>query len=247
MTQARVEIGDALKEDLARIEMELALTKVELQRVESLRAQSLVTLASAIGNASLSVKSLNGTLDSTFDIPTMETLASNLSSLPESTLNASDMRVRSARIDAVKAERIPDVKVELLYHRLEASRANTIDLGFSIPLPIFNRNQGKIREGRAELAAAEARSRQTQNELTARLRESYSQLTSALANCRTFKTEILVKADTVLKTAESRYEAGDISLIDLIPIRRDWASVQLTYLESLRDVMQAWAELQNYK
>ena len=33
---------------------------------------------------------------------------------------------------------IPDVKVELLYHRLESSQENTFDVGLSIPLPLFS-------------------------------------------------------------------------------------------------------------
>jgi len=242
-TQARVEAGDALREDLARVEMELARAKVELQRAESLREQSLVALASAIGDAALSVKSLAGTLEAAFEIPTLESLAANLSAQPESALADADLRARTARVDVAKAERIPDVKVEVLYHRLEASSANTLDLGLSIPLPLFNRNQGRLREARAEVAAAEARSRLTQNELTTRLRESYLQLTAALASSRTWKTEILAKADTVLKAAEARYAAGDTSLTEILPVRRDWAAVQLSYLESLRDVMQAWAEV----
>jgi cobalt-zinc-cadmium efflux system outer membrane protein len=245
-TQARVEVGDAVKEDLARVEMELSRAKVELQRAQSLREQALVALASAMGDAALTVKSLEGTLDATFEIPTLESLAANLASQPESALAETDIRARTARVDVAKAERIPDVKVELLYHRLEASSANTFDVGLSVPLPLFNRNQGKLREARAEVAAAEARSRMTQNELTTRLRESYLQLTGALASSRTLKTEILGKADTVLKTAEARYAAGDISLTEILPVRRDWAAVQLSYLESLRDVMQAWAGLQPY-
>ena len=243
-TQARVEAGDALREDLARVEMELARAKVELQRAESLREQALVTLASAMGDAALSVKSLAGTLEATFEIPTLETLAANLSAQPESAQAEADIRSRNARVDVAKAERIPDVKVELLYHRLESSRENTLDVGLSIPLPLFNRNQGRLREARAEVSAAEARSRMTQNELTTRLRESYLQLAAALANSRSLKAEILPRADTVLKSAEARYAAGDTSLGDLLPVRRDWAAVQLTYLESLRDVMQAWAQLQ---
>ena len=59
-------------------------------------------------------------------------------------------------------------------------------------------------------------------------------------------TEILPRADTVLKAAEARYSAGDMSLTEVLPVRRDWAAVQLTYLESLRDVMQAWAALTPY-
>jgi len=245
-TQARVEAGDALREDLARVEMELARAKVELQRAESLRQQSRVALASAIGDATLSVKSLAGTLDATFEIPTLETLAANLSDQPEVAQAEADVRVRNARVELAKAERIPDVKVALLYHRLEASRENTLDVGFSIPLPIFNRNQGWLREARAEVAAAEARSRMTQNELLARLREFHLKLTAALANSRTMKAEILAKADIVLKAAEVRYAAGDISLTDILPVRRGWAEAQLSYLESLRDVMQAWAEIQSY-
>jgi cobalt-zinc-cadmium efflux system outer membrane protein len=244
-TQARVEAGDALREDLARVEMELARAKVELQRAESLREQALVMLASAIGDAALSVKSLAGTLEATFEIPTLETLAANLSAQPESALADADIRARNARVDVAKAERIPDVKVELLYHRLQANRENTFDVGLSIPLPLFNRNQGKLREARAEVAAAEARSRMTQNELTTRLRESYLQLTSALTSSRTLKTEILSRAETVVKGAEARYAAGDISLAEILPVRRDWAAVQLSYLESLRDVMQAWAEVKS--
>jgi len=245
-TQARVEAGDALREDVARVEMELARAKVELKRAESLRDQALVALTSAMGDATLSVKSLAGTLDATFEIPTLESLAANLSAQPESALADADIRARTARVDLAKAERIPDVKVELLYHRLESVQENTLDVGLSIPIPLFNRNQGRLREARAEAAAAEARSRMTQNELSTRLRESYLQLTTALANSGTLKTEILSRAETVLKGAEARYAAGDISLAEILPVRRDWAAVQLSYLESLRDVMQAWAGLSPY-
>jgi len=239
--QARVEAGDTVRDDLARVEMELTRAKVELQRAESLREQAFVGLASAIGDATLTVKSLAGSMEATFEIPALESLVANLAAQPESALAEADIRARLARVDLAQAERIPDLKVELLYHRLEANRAHTLDVGLSLPLPLFKRNQGRLREARAEAAAAEARSRMTHNELTARLHESYLQLTGALVSSRTLKTEILGQADTVLQAAEARYAAGDISLTEILPVRRDWAAVQLSYLESLRDLMQAWA------
>jgi cobalt-zinc-cadmium efflux system outer membrane protein len=245
-TKARVEAGDAAPDDLARVEMELARAKVEFQRSAAMREQSLIALAGAIGDVSLRVNSLAGNLDTTFEIPTLESLAASLSEQPEIQLAAASVRVSQARVDLAKAERIPDVKVEALYHRLEATKENTFDIGLSIPLPLFNRNQGRLREVRAEASAAEARARATQNELNLQLRESHAQLTSALATSRAMKNEILPRAETVLKAAEARYDAGDISLSDMVPVRRDWAMVQLTYLESLRDVMQTWAELSSY-
>lgn len=245
-TKARVDAGDAVPEELARMEMEFARAKVEVQRSQSLRGQAMLGLAAAIGDSRLSVKSLAGSLDTTFEIPTLESLAANLSAQPEFALADASLRASSARIDLAKAERIPDVKVEVLYHRLEATKEDTFDIGLSIPLPLFNRNQGKLREARAEAAAAEARSRSTQNDLAFRLHESYAQLTSALASSRAFRSEILARADIVLRSAEARHAAGDISLSELLPVRRDWSAVQLNYLESLRDVMQAWAEVRTF-
>lgn len=246
-TKARVDAGDAVPKDLARVEMELARARVELQRSETMRERSKVVLAAAMGDVRLSVKSLAGSLDAAFEIPTLESLAANLSAQPESQLADANLRASNARVDLARAERIPDVRVEALYHRLEATKENTFDIGLSIPLPLFNRNQGRVREARAEAAATEARSRSTQNELTLRLHESHAQLASALASSRALKTEILPRAETVLKAAEARYAAGDISLGEVLPFRRDWAAVELTYLESLRDVMQAWAEVASLK
>jgi outer membrane protein, heavy metal efflux system len=246
ITKARVDAGDTPPEDLARIEMELARLQLEVQRSESLREQALLALAAAMGDVQLNVKSLAGDLALAFELPTLESLVANLAAAPELRQADASLRASNARIDLAKAERIPDVKVELLYHRLESTRENTLDIGLSIPLPLFDRNQGKLREARAEAAAAEARSRLTENELNLRLRASHAQLTAALATSRSFQTEIMPRAEIMLKAAEARYAAGDTSLAEVLPIRRDWAAMQLAHLESMRDVMQAWGEVSEY-
>jgi cobalt-zinc-cadmium efflux system outer membrane protein len=246
LTKARVDAGDVPPEYLARAEMELARTKVEVQRSRALREQSMIQLAAAIGDTRLTVDSVAGSLDATFELPTLESLVANLSAQPELQLSAAGQRASHARLALAKAERIPDVKAEVLYHRLQATKDNTIDLGLSMPLPLFNRHQGRWREARAEAAAAEARSRRTENELHLRLRESYAQLSSALGTARALQTEILPRAEAVLQSAESRYAAGDTSLTEVLVVRRDWAAIQLTRLEFLRDVMQAWTALSPY-
>jgi cobalt-zinc-cadmium efflux system outer membrane protein len=149
---------------------------------------------------------------------------------------------KRARIDLAKAERIPDVKVEALYRRLE-SREDSVDLGVAIPLPFFDRNQGRLREARAELAAAEARARATAVETGQRLSESHAQLVAALDQARVLRTGVLPLSQTIKTTMERRHQAGEISLAELLPARRDWAAVQLSYLETLRDVMAAWNEV----
>lgn len=242
-TKARVDAGDTAREQLARAEMELIRAQIELRRADALREHALVELKAAIGDPGLAVKSLAGSLDATFEIPTLESLAANLSAHPEMALAGAEIHARQARVDLAKAERIPDVKVEVLFRRLEGSKESSFDFGLSLPLPLFDRSEGRLREARAEITATKARALSTQNALRARLHESHAQLTTALASSRALKVDLLPRAEIVLLAAEARFAAGDIGLTELLPVRRDWAAVRLTYLESLRDVMQAWAEV----
>ncbi|MEW6158203.1 MAG: TolC family protein [Verrucomicrobiota bacterium] len=242
-TKARVEAGDLWKEELARAEMELLRAQVESKRSAAMHEQAMRALKAAIGNPDLPVKSLAGTLEAAFELSALETFTANLSNSPEMLLAGAEVRWREALLDLAKAERVPELRVEALYRRLEASKENAIDIGVTIPIPLFDRGQGRMREARAELSAAEARARSTENALNVRFQEMRDQFATALANSRILRTEVLPRVDSVLKASEARFEAGDISLAELLPVRRDWAAVQLTYLESLRDVMQAWADL----
>ncbi|MBI4662187.1 MAG: TolC family protein [Verrucomicrobia bacterium] len=243
LSRARVAAGDALPEDLARAEMELARAKIELQRTGSFRQQGLAALAAAIGDASLGIAALQGSLEAAFELPVLESVAGDLERHPSVAASNADIAVRAARVDLAKAERIPNLNVDLFYRRLEAERADSFDIGFRVPLPLFDRGQGRLRSARAELEAAEARARSTRSDLSADFREARAALTSALAQARALKTEILPRAETLLRTAETRHGAGDLSLAGVLVARRDWANVRFSYLESLRDAMLAWANL----
>ena len=96
------------------------------------------------------------------------------------------------------------------------------------------------------MAAAEARARATRHELTRELQASYRKLGQAVASARLLREEILPRAERMLQGAETRYSNGDISLAELVPIRRDWTRARLDYLDALNDVMQAWAALLPY-
>ena len=212
-----------------------------------MRQTALAQLAGAIGDRKLSVTRLDGDLDTTFEIPTWESVAADLEEHPAALRAEADSKASAARLELAKSQRIPDITVEALYRRLEGEGRNAFDVGISIPVPLFDRSSGKVREARAESAAAEAQYRATQNELWSRTQESHSRLTAALARSRALRKDVLPRAKTVLETAERRYAAGDTRVTDLLSVRRDWASVELSYLESLRDVAAAWAEVSSLR
>ncbi len=243
LIKARLAAEDAVPEELARAEMEQARAEVEVRRSRSLQEQARSALTAALGSTELHIQSLAGTLEAAFEVPTLESLTARLAEHPELLEAQAAQKVNAARLELAMVQQIPDVTAEVLYRRLEATRQNTLDFGFRIPLPLFNTGQGRVREARAEALATEARSRSTQAEQQKQLHTAHAALTMALANRRALKDDILPRAKTVLEAVEARHAAGELALSDALSARREWAAVQLAHLESLRDVMHTWAGL----
>ncbi len=242
-TNARLAAGDALEEDVARAEIDLERARLELERAQSLREQAQAELRAAIGSPSLASAPLEGALDAALELPALESLSARLVNHPLMAAAEASVAVQNARLDLAEAQRIPDVNLDLFYRRLEISHTDAFDVGIAIPIPLFDRNRGGIREAQAALAAATAQVRSTRNELERDLRQAHARLASALADSRVLHEVILPRAEIVLRASEARHAAGDASLGDVLPVRREHTAIRLAHLESLRQVMEAWTAL----
>jgi cobalt-zinc-cadmium efflux system outer membrane protein len=245
LAQARLAAGDTIPAEVAQAEMDLRRAELERDNAMSRVAQTFDVLGAALGDTTLQIASLDGALEETLTVPALASLAVRLEASPFLAAAAADIAVQQAQLDVVQAQRTPDVNLDLFYRRL-GDTDNAIDVGVRLPLRLFDWGQGRLQATRAELAAAEARARTVRNEQSLRLQAAHRKLARAVAAATVLRGEILPRADSVLQGAEARYRAGDMSLTELIPLRRDWTRVRLDYLEALHDVMQAWAELSPY-
>ncbi len=243
VVRARLAAGDALPEDVARSELEELRARLELDRARSLRKVALVDLAAALGDPALEIDSLAGALEQALEVPALESLLAGLDRTPAVEAAAAGVAAERAREALARAQRVPDVNVDLFYRRQEASGTDAFDAGIAVALPLLDRNQGRIREARAEAAAAEARLRATRIDLERQAREARVRLERALSRARLLRDEILPRAETVLRTAETRYAGGDLPLSDVLAARRERGAARLSHLEALREAMEAWAAL----
>ncbi len=243
VARARRDAGDATADEVARVEMEEARARLEEDKAHGLRELAFVALAAALGDPGLKIETLEGRLDAALEMPTLESVLASLEGGTHEALARANLEVTRARVDLARIERIPDVTLDLFYRRLENSKTDAFDVGLTVPLPLFDRNQGRIRAAEADRREAEGRARATRGEAVRRVREAHVKLSEAVNHTRLAKDEILPKAETILKIAEARYSAGDLSLADTLPIRRDYAAARLAYLDGLREVMEAWGEL----
>ena len=246
IAMSRQEAGDAAPGEATRAEMEVVRIKLESQKAQSLLIQAMTDLIYAIGDPSLQIHSVQGHLDTILNIPAIEELAAQLDRHPRIQAIEAEAEVNRARMTLAKAQRVPSVNFDLMYRRVEGERRDALDSGFSISIPLFDGGKGRIREAQANIVASEARARSTRVALEGQLRAAYQRLSRELTSANTIKNELLPRADQVFKTAESRYEGGDIGLSEILPLRRERAALHLDYLESLREVMLAWSELSSF-
>jgi hypothetical protein len=131
-------------------------------------------------------------------------------------------------VKLAKAERIPDVNLDLLYRRLEGSRENAFDVGVRIPIPLFD-SKRKIRQAEQELRGSEARFERVRNQIGLEQHELELGTSIGLGSFRTVEKGCASKngqiPDGNRGSLQSwRYKSGRLAVV-----RREHAAARLQY------------------
>jgi cobalt-zinc-cadmium efflux system outer membrane protein len=160
-----------------------------------------------------------------------------------------DIRVAEAAQTRARAERELaranawwDFAPMVQYQRVGGD--NTIGFGVSLPLRIFDRNQGEIERTGVEVSRANAA-----RELT--IVQARSELEVALAALGTESDKVRVLRDTYLPraqqardTVEFAYRRGGLSLLDFLDAQRSYRETALEYLRALGSYLNATYDLE---
>jgi outer membrane protein, heavy metal efflux system len=118
-----------------------------------------------------------------------------------------------------------------------------VGIGFSIPLRIFDRNQGEKQRTLLDIE----RSRETEAAARAQVftdvDSAYEQVRSNVALLKPYKEKYLDQATRVRDTVTYAYQHGGASLIDFLDAQSDYRVVQLAYVQLIGAYMTAAAQL----
>ncbi len=244
IARAKVSAGEGIPEDVSRAALEAEGTRLRLRRSEAALEEARLVLAESMGRPGMTVSELQGDLYDSLEAPALEELLERAREHPELLAAAAKLDESRARLRLAEVERVPDVEVGFAYHRFEATDTDAFDVGFGIPLPFFSQNRGAIAEARANLEAARAEARSRRASIETRARLIHQRLREALRAVTIYREELVPRAETVLASAEARYAAGDVSLAELLPVRRDAARLKLEALDAVRELTMRWSELE---
>lgn len=168
------------------------------------------------------------------DIVKLRTLASD--HRPDVRAKRSTLSQREAELRLAKAYRIPDVTVGAGY-AVQGSQgpdnSNQMVFSLGVPLPLFNRNQGKIVQAEASMQAAGADLSKTLNQVENQVEVAYRNLLESRRLVEAFLGGVLDDARSTFTIAERAYDRGGATLIDLLDAARTSRTIQQNYIEAL--------------
>lgn len=118
-------------------------------------------------------------------------------------------------------------------------------LGFSIsiPLRIFDRNQGEKKRTELDIHRNERLRDAAEAQVFSDVDSAYAMLNSNLALLRPYKARYLKLATRVRETMSFSYERGGASLLDFLSAQNDYRTVQLSYLNLIGSYLTAASQL----
>jgi outer membrane protein, heavy metal efflux system len=146
-------------------------------------------------------------------------------------------------VDRARAERVPNVSAQVSVQHNNATAEDVASVQIGLPLPIFDRNQGGIREARSELAAAHSNVVRLERDIKWRFAATYERFANARRRAAEYQRRILPDAKESLDLVNVLYRNGEAGYLTLLTTQRTYVETHLSFLEALRDLRKAAAEI----
>ncbi|BDM23595.1 TolC family protein [Pseudomonas sp. LRP2-20] len=244
VAQGRVSAGQSSPVEATRAQVQLAQANAEQRRAETQRTVAYQALARLTGSPLATFDQLSASHLSPGQAPSADTLLGQVEQTAEWRLAAAQVERGEASLGSEKALRIPNLTVSVgsQYSREDRERVNVV--GLSMPLPLFDRNQGNV------LAAARRadQARDLRNTVELRLRSetrsAVDQWRTAMQEVQAYDRTILPAAQQAVDTATRGFEMGKFAFLDVLDAQRTLIDARGLYLEALASATDARAQVE---
>jgi len=244
LTQRLFESNLVARIDLLQVRIELNRFRAEQEAARRELDAAFRRLAATMGTPDLPATPLSGSLEA---------------SLPEYELEEAHRFVREAHpqvqaamagvaraqllLQRARVEPIPNVTVAAGYTRNNKERDDQWTFQVSVPLPVFDRNQGNIAAARASLGQANQQVAQVGNELVAQLAAAFGGYGAAKERIERYRATILPDARESFRLSLEAYRGGQFEYLRVLQAQRSVAEANLEYNRALGEAWRSASEI----
>lgn len=216
----RVLAGKAPPIEATKSSLVLSSATIELTQAQRELAAAYKTLSLLWGNPTPRFSRVHGEIAQMINVPHFDVLLQRVRNNPVAARSLKSVAQRQALLDLEQARRVPDITVSAGYRRYAQTGENTGVLGISIPIPLFDRNQGNLREAHQRLGQAQDERDATEYRLQSELVQTYEALMAAQQEVQVLRDEVLPAAKSAFDVASRGYELGKFGFLEILDAQR---------------------------
>ena len=235
--------GGISESNYLMIEVQLLQFETDLESAQLAREQGLSDLRQLLGYESVSA---DYDVVEAFDYVPVK---ANVDDLKLQALqNRPDLRAAVQGVTAAqsgyllaKADGVQDLTVQGNYSHVNGINAATFYA--SIPLPIFNRNQGEIARTHSVITQMEEQQKFTSGQALTDVKDAYEGLKSDERVVLMYQDKYRDIAKKSRDIADYAYHAGGLALLDFLDAERSYRAAELAYRQALASYLLALEQL----
>jgi cobalt-zinc-cadmium efflux system outer membrane protein len=237
VNRERVRAGDLAEADFLKISLQQLQFEQDVSSAGLALAQARVALRQAVGLDNLADQfEVDGDLSYTKYTPSLEDLDREALSA-RADLLAAQAGVKLAEDTQALAygNRARDITGEVEYDR--AGDFNAVGFGFSIELPIHDRNQGNIAHATVAIKQAQETQAQARTTVLGDVANAFAAFQASEKVLSLFQSGYLEQARQSLDVTTYVFQRGSGSLLDLLDAERTFRATELAYRQALATYM----------
>lgn len=249
ISRDRYEAGDIAQIDLDRLELQRLQYESDLQNaLVNLRTTKINLLALLNDHRPIDSFDVEGPFDFNEDLLALDEYRKDaLDNRPD--LRAAILTVQQAKstYELTEANGSTDPTISLWfthngsYNNPDA--LNTVGASVSIPLRIFDRNQGEKLRTKIDINRSEKLRQGAETQVYSDVDTAYATIVANIALLKPYKEKYLAQAVRVRDTVQFSYQHGGAALIDFLNAENDYRAVELSYVNLVGAYLTAAAQL----
>src|SRR5271157_4076019 len=243
ISEVQFKDGGMSENDHLKIKLQLLQFEQDVQQALLSRAQALSDLRQQIGYESVPAEyDVVGEFEYHPLLVTLEGLqAKALQNRPDLRATVLGVTAANSQYELAKANGKQDPTISANYSH--ANGISGVTWSFSIPLAIFDRNQGNIAQTRIAIRQAEEQRKAANGQVLTDVRDAYEGLQESAQIAQLLKSTYLDVAQRSRDISEYAYRRGALALLDFLDAERTYRATQLAYRQAVAAYLAALEQL----
>jgi cobalt-zinc-cadmium efflux system outer membrane protein len=232
LLQRRVDAGASSPAETGRAQVASDLVKADRERVRALLASARRELAIMMGDTSPKYSAVSGRLEAVGRPSSFQSVVAAIDANPQLVRWTSVYAQRNAELLMARLRPYPDVRLSAGWRHFNDTGDDAVRLGVSIPIPVFDRNQGNIISAEQSLEKTRAEREANRAALIVLAGRAYDSLQGALRELAILRDSTIPKSRQAADAISEGYGQGRFSLLEVLDAQANVAQARLREQEA---------------